>query len=281
MNSKTERVQKVLAQAGVGSRRQIESWIQEGRIHINGQLAKLGDHIGDHDKITIDSKPVRFKTNTPAKLRVLIYNKPEGQICTRLDPEGRATVFEHLPRLAQGRWVAVGRLDINSSGLLLFTNDGELANRLMHPSSAVEREYAVRVFGEVTKETLQKLQQGVMLEDGMARFDSVMDAGGEGLNHWYNVVIKEGRKREVRRLWESQGFKVSRLIRIRFGPVVLPRALHLGQSADLDAKDLEQLMNLAGYTPPKEKNQSKIPRRRPALGINRQKPSRQKPGRNK
>ncbi len=230
-----ERLQKVLARAGYGSRRQIETLIEQGRIQVNKRPAKLGDRVGPNDLIKINGKLVPKSRLRGKQARLIAYHKPIGEICTRHDPEGRPTVFEHLPRLRGGRWIAIGRLDVNTSGLLLFTTDGELANRLMHPSQQIEREYAVRVLGEVSEETLAALRQGVLLEDGPAHFDSIADAGGQGANHWYHVTLREGRNREVRRLWESQGITVSRLIRIRFGPVTLPRWLRPGKWQELDA----------------------------------------------
>lgn len=244
-----EKIQKVLARAGFGSRREIESWIEQGRIKVNRQVAKLGDRIGPEDRISLDDKPLRLQ-HTP-RLRVMAYHKPVGEVCTRQDPEGRPTIFAQLPRLKNGRWIAVGRLDINTSGLLLLTTDGELANRLMHPSSAIEREYAVRVLGIITSENLQQLQTGVMLEDGMAHFDRILDSGGDGRNHWYHVTLREGRNREVRRLWEAVGMKVSRLIRIRYANVELGRALRPGKFRDLEAAELQQLLQQVGMTPPK------------------------------
>lgn len=241
----TEKLQKVLARAGLGSRREIEKWIAEGRIAINGKPAKLGDRIDLNVNITIDNRPVILRPQQMAKQRVIIYHKPEGEVCTRSDPEGRPTVFENLPRLRNQRWIAVGRLDITTSGLLLFTTDGELANRLMHPSSEIEREYAVRILGTVDNEMLKRLQKGVQLEDGMAAFTDIKDAGGSGANHWYHVTLKEGRNREVRRLWESQDVKVSRLIRVRFGNIQLPRLLRPGRSQDLDEQQLTELVALA------------------------------------
>jgi 23S rRNA pseudouridine2605 synthase len=241
-----ERIQKVLARAGYGSRRQVEQWITAGRIRVNGKPAELGDRVGPDDRLLLDGKPLRLEWYKPPARRVLAYYKPEGEICTRHDPEGRKTVFEQLPGLKQGRWVALGRLDINSAGLMLFTTDGEFANRLLHPSAGIEREYAVRVLGQVDKAMINKLQQGVELDDGPARFLSVRDAGGEGRNHWYHVVITEGRQREVRRLWESQGLTVSRLMRVRFGPVLLPRRRRPGEFWNLTEQELAALTAAAG-----------------------------------
>lgn len=241
-----ERLQKILARAGLGSRRQIEDWIRDGRIQVNGVVAQLGDQAGEHDKIELDGVVIKKQDLRAVEQKVILYHKPEGEITTRSDPEGRVTVFEHLPRLKTGRWVAIGRLDINTSGVLLLTTDGELANRLMHPSSQVEREYAVRVLGEVEQDVLDVLQQGVELEDGVARFESIKDSGGQGANHWYHVTLHEGRNREVRRLWESQGITVSRLIRIRFANINLPRNLRPGRWKDLDEREMRELYQLAG-----------------------------------
>ncbi len=248
MNPETvpERIQKILARAGIGSRRQIENWIRAGRISINDRPATLGDRITENDLIRLDGDRINLRLDSSLRLRVIAYHKPEGKICSRSDPEGRPTIFEDLPRLKQGRWVLIGRLDINSSGLLLLTTDGELANKLMHPSGGIEREYAVRVRGEVDNQVLDRLTDGVMLSDGMASFDSIRDAGGKGANHWYHVVLREGRNREVRRLWESQGVTVSRLIRVRFGPVILARDLRPGRSTDLNDVDMKALLTLAG-----------------------------------
>lgn len=243
----SEKLQKVLARAGLGSRREIERWIDEGRVQINGMTAKLGDRVELNVKIKIDGKPVYLQTTQHARTRVLMYHKPVGEVCSRSDPEGRPTVFDRLPRLQGERWIAIGRLDLNTSGLLLFTNDGELAHRLLHPSYEIDREYAVRVLGEVDRGMLNRLQQGVELEDGMASFTSIVDAGGEGVNHWYHVILNEGRNREARRLWESQGVTVSRLMRIRFGTISLPRSLRVGKCADLEraeVQNLAQLVNL-------------------------------------
>jgi 23S rRNA pseudouridine2605 synthase len=222
-----ERLQKVLAQIGVASRRDIEALVLAGRISVNGLPATLGQKVGPGDRVKLNGKliPLRFADRTP---RVLIYHKPEGEIVSREDPEGRPTVFERLPMLKKGRWIAVGRLDFNTSGLLLLTSDGELANRLMHPRYEIEREYAVRLLGQLTEEQIQQLQTGVELEDGLARFNTVFDAGGEGVNHWYRVTLTEGRNREVRRMFELFGLTVSRLMRVRYGPVSLPPRLKRG-----------------------------------------------------
>ncbi|MFV1985379.1 MAG: 23S rRNA pseudouridine(2605) synthase RluB [Thiohalomonadales bacterium] len=227
-----ERLQKVLANAGLASRREIEKWIDAKRIKVNGKIAIPGTRVTNKDKIFIDDKLV-YMNNDELINQTIAYHKPAGQICSRNDPEGRDTVFSHLPKLKNQRWISVGRLDINTSGLLLFTTDGELANKLMHPSSEIEREYAVRVLGEVSNTMIKKLTDGVKLNDGMAKFKSVKEAGGEGANHWYNVILTEGKNREVRRLWEAIGIKVSRLMRIRFGEIKLNRALQAGNWEEL------------------------------------------------
>lgn len=244
----------------------MESWIEAGRVSVNGKLAKLGDRVGEDAVIRVDGKPVSKQRATKGRRRVLIYHKPIGVVTTRHDPEGRPTVFDHLPRIRAGRWIAVGRLDINTIGLLLFTNDGELANRLMHPSSGIEREYAVRVLGEVDPSIIDTLKRGVELDDGPAHFDTIHYSGGEGANQWYHVTLKEGRTREVRRLWESQGITVSRLIRIRYGSVRLHRSLRPGHWEELDEKDIELLLQAAGMAPPPKKkparrNSKPIPRK--------------------
>ena len=236
---KPQRVQKFLASQGLGSRRKVEQMIRDGRIVINGQTAQLGDCISQGDKLTLDGRLV--KTQTHSVPRVLLYHKPVGEVCSREDNNGRPKVFDHLPRLKQGRWVSVGRLDVNTSGLLVFTTDGELANQLMHPSHDQEREYAVRVLGELTAQQKQKLLHGVMLEDGQARLERIEAAGGKGRNQWYHVIIKEGRNREVRRLFASQGLMVSRLIRVRFGTLLLPKGLSRGRYWEMP-KDEVQLM---------------------------------------
>lgn len=241
----SERLQKFLARSGMGSRREIEEWIRAGRITINGALAQLGDQVDGKEAIQLDGRLLRLPKGD-SKRRVLAYYKPVGEITSRHDPEGRNTVFERLPPLRGGRWIAVGRLDLTTQGLLLLTNDGELANRLMHPSAQIEREYAVRVLGEVNAEILAVLRQGVPLEDGLARFDAIMDVGGSGSNHWYHVTLREGRNREVRRLWESQGVTVSRLLRVRYGPISLRRGLHPGHWDELDDRQIAVLLAAVG-----------------------------------
>ncbi|AYW39867.1 23S rRNA pseudouridine(2605) synthase RluB [Pseudomonas aeruginosa] len=245
-----EKLQKVLARLGVGSRRDVEVWIAEGRVNVNGSVASLGQRVDSHDAITVDGHLIRREEAAESVRRVLIYNKPEGEVCTRDDPEGRPTIFDRLPRLRTGRWINVGRLDINTTGLLLFTTDGELANRLMHPSYEMDREYAVRVRGEVTEEMIERLLNGVMLEDGPAKFSDIQQApGGEGFNHWYHCVVMEGRNREVRRLWESQGLVVSRLKRVRFGPVFLTSELTMGRYREMDQREIDILSEEVGLKP--------------------------------
>ena len=246
---KDEKLQKALARLGLGSRRQMEDVIREGRVSVNGTVATIGDRVGQGDEIRVDGRLLRYTAENEKRRRILMYYKPEGEICSAHDPEGRPTVFERLPPLNHDRWVMVGRLDINSTGLLLFTNDGELAHRLMHPSNEIEREYAVRVMGEVTPEIILNLKRGVMLEDGMAQFDDIVEKGGEGINKWYQVKLKEGRNREVRRLFESQGLKVSRLLRIRYGSVSLPRELRTGRYLELDRREIDTLAGLVNIRP--------------------------------
>ncbi len=241
----SERLQKLLAARGFGSRREIERWIEAGRLTVNGQRAKLGDKVSSEDKIALDGKRLKLGQK-PSATRVIIYNKPEGEICTRRDPEGRKTVFDRLPVKGAERWLTVGRLDINTTGLLLFTNNGGLANQLMHPSSGIDREYAVRVRGEVTDKHLQALRDGVLLDDGFARFSDIQPAReATGSNAWFYVVMMEGRNREVRRLWESQGLTVSRLKRVRYGNVFMPASLKLGRYQELDAAQVANLVSLA------------------------------------
>ena len=225
---------------GFGSRREIERLISDGQIRINGQLAKLGDHVSEGDKVNIGNRRAVIKSDVN-RIRVLLYHKPEGEICTQKDEQGRKTVFDSIGKLRDGRWISVGRLDINSSGLLLFTNYGDLANHLMHPSSEIEREYAVRVHGEVTHDTIKQLLKGVELEDGFMKFDKIVDAGGQGSNHWYHVILKEGKNREVRRLWQSQDVRVSRLTRVRYGNLVLPRDLKSGAKIELSLDEIKKL----------------------------------------
>jgi len=232
----SEKIQKVLARAGLGSRRQIESWIQQGRIIVNGHVAKLGIRITEKATVLLDGQRIDLQQQQDQVQRLIAYHKPVGEICTRSDPEGRPTVFDQLPKLKKGRWISVGRLDFNTSGLMLFTNDGELANRLMHPSSDLAREYAVRVLGNVTPEILKRLVSGVTLDDGQARFEEIVDSGGRGANHWYHVAVMAGRNRLVRRLWESQNLQVSRLKRVRFGPVFLESSLRQGEWTELNPK---------------------------------------------
>lgn len=244
-----EKLQKVLARMGLGSRREVEGWIAAGRVSVNGQPAELGCRVDSMDQISVDDRPIRRDLGSEVTRRVILYNKPEGEVCTRDDPEGRPTVFDRLPRLKHGRWINVGRLDINTSGLLLFTTDGELANRLMHPSYQMDREYAVRVMGEVTEEMVERLKEGVMLEDGPAKFTDIVASGGEGINRWFHVCLMEGRNREVRRLWESQGMRVNRLKRVRFGPVFLGPELPVGRWRELKQNELDALSKEVGLEP--------------------------------
>ncbi|MEQ8954700.1 MAG: pseudouridine synthase [Gammaproteobacteria bacterium] len=243
----TEKLQKVLARAGFGSRRELETWIADGRVQVNGEVAKLGDRVSGSDRIVVDGKKVSAQGRSKGERRVLLYNKPDNEICTRDDPEGRPTVFQKLPPLKHGRWVAIGRLDFNTSGLLLFTTDGELANKLMHPSSGVEREYAVRVMGEVNPQMVQRMHEGVVIDGELCRFTDIQHYGGEGINQWYHVVLMEGKNREVRKLWESQGLKVSRLKRVRFGPIFIPSAVKVGKFQELGAPEIKKLVQLAGH----------------------------------
>lgn len=247
----SEKLQKVLARCGLGSRRHMEQAIVDGRVSVNGKLATLGDRIDVTDELRIDGRRVQFTIEDETRRRVLVYYKPEGEICSRQDPEGRPTVFDRMPPLKGERWVMVGRLDVNSSGLLLFTTDGELANRLMHPSNEIEREYAVRIMGELTPEAVKNLTDGVELDDGPARFEKMAELGGEGFNRWWQVVVKEGRNREVRRLFESQGLKVSRLLRTRYGTVSLPRTLKTGRWIELDKPEIDTLIESVQLRPRK------------------------------
>jgi len=248
------RLQKLLAAAGLASRRQVEQWIVEGRLTVGGRIAKLGDRADSGDEVCLDGRRLELGPPRPALHKVLLYHKPVGEMTTRRDPQGRPTVFERLPAPEQGRWIVVGRLDVNTSGLLLFTTDGELAHRLMHPSSCIEREYLVRVRGRPDQEALGKLLRGIPLDDGSAAFDRIIEASSpsddralksipsaESTNASYRVVLHEGRNREVRRMWEAVGYEVSRLLRIRFGPIELPRELRPGQWRVLDGRLTAQL----------------------------------------
>ncbi len=247
-NEQTERLQKVLARAGLGSRRKMEARIEAGDVTVDGKVAKLGQQVGAEQTVTLGDR--RFVVEAKrARTRVLLMNKAEGVVCTRSDPEGRATVFDRLPPIRGERWIAIGRLDINTTGLLLLTNDGELANTMMHPSFGVDREYACRVHGEVSDEAIERLLAGVELEDGVACFTDVVRSGGEGENEWFHVALLEGRNREVRRLWKSQGFEVSRLKRVRYGAVFLPSRLKVGMFEELPPKDVRVLRQDIGLPP--------------------------------
>lgn len=240
-------MQKLLAGAGFGSRREIETWITAGRVSVRGQIAKLGDRAAPGDEVLLDGRPVKFSANA-SRPRVIAYHKPVGELVTRSDPQGRATVFDKLPKLSPGRWVAIGRLDLNSSGLLLFTDSGELANQLMHPRQEIEREYEVRVQGGLGAEAIRRLLGGIELEDGPARFlhvDAIQNKKSEGTNRWYRVVLAEGRNREVRRMVEAVGSRVSRLTRVRFGPVGLPLDLPPGRSRELPAEAVAEIVRTA------------------------------------
>ena len=239
----SDRLQKVMAAAGIASRRACERLIEEGRVQVNGRPATIGLKVGDNDRITVDGKPLARRTSRYVH-RIIAYHKPEGEITSRNDPQGRPSVFSAIPKLHGQRWISIGRLDINTSGLLLFTTDGELAHRLMHPSYTVERKYAVRVLGKVTDDILRKLKRGVKLDDGIARFLSIHDEGGTGANHWYHVTLAEGRNREVRRLWEAVDLKVSRLMRIAYAGINLPSNLRRGRCKELTPTEVKSLYAL-------------------------------------
>lgn len=258
-----QRLHKLLALAGLGSRRDMEELIASGRVTINGVPAQVGASVTPADVVRVDKRPLHlpFEAELP---RVLLYHKPEGEIVSQDDPENRATVFDKLPRVRGGRWVAIGRLDINTSGLLIFTTSGDLANHFMHPRYEVEREYAVRLMGELTEEQMAQLRVGVELEDGVAQFDTIQDKGGEGANHWYQVVLREGRNREVRRLFEAMGLMVSRLMRVRFGPVSLPSRVKRGQMLELPNKEVAALLEWAGLPVPRATQRSE--KERESLG---------------
>ena len=249
VEDKGQKLQKVLANLGLGSRRKMERWIEAGRVTVDGSVATLGDRVHAGQALRLDGKPL--EVDAAEQVRVLLYHKPVREVCSRDDPEGRKTVFERLPKLKSGRWISVGRLDFNTSGVLLFTTDGALANALMHPSSAIEREYLVRVMGRVDEPMLERLRDGVELDDGPARFSDIQEGGGDGINRFFYVVLMEGRNREVRRLWESQGTTVSRLKRVRYGEVFLPSKLKKGQWLELPQRDVDVIYQMAGL-PTKE-----------------------------
>lgn len=246
----TERIQKALARQGLGSRRQIEKLIAEGKITLNGNTAMAGAAVKDGDKIMISGRRIIIKSQTDEMPRVIAYHKPVGEVCSRNDPEGRTTIFENLPKLKQSRWVSIGRLDLNTSGLILLTDNGELANRLMHPSHKVAREYAVRTLGRASEDVLKKLTTGVQLEDGKARFEDILDTepNATAVNHWYHVVLMEGRNREVRRMWEAVGLTVSRLMRVRYGNILMEKGHKQGRVRDIKPKKIIELAAMVGLT---------------------------------
>lgn len=245
LEEQSEKLHKALATAGLGSRREMEGLIGEGRVSINGLPAKVGDRVKPGDLVKVNGKLVRltWKRQMP---RVMLYHKPEGEIVSRDDPEGRPSVFAGLPGIRGGRWISVGRLDINTEGLLIFTTSGELANRLSHPRYEVEREYAVRILGTLTQEQTDSLLKGVELDDGLAKLENIVPAGGEGVNQWYHAIIMEGRNREVRRLFEHLGLTVSRLIRVRYGPIAMPSRLKRGMREELQEKEVAALLQWCG-----------------------------------
>ncbi len=242
----TEKLQKILARAGIASRRALEKIIEEGRVSVNGKVAKLGDRAAIRDVIRVDGRIIKVEAAKEIKSRVLVYHKPEGEVCTRSDPDGRPSVFDRLPAINNGRWLNVGRLDLNTTGLLLFTNDGELAHRLMHPSHEVEREYAVRVFGALTPEMMEYMKSGIEIDGQMSKFDAIstMEGETESINRWYSVILHEGHNREVRRMFEYFELKVSRLIRIRYGDIKLERSLPRGGWKELGNNDINYLRSL-------------------------------------
>lgn len=248
----TQKLQKILAGAGLGSRREMEAWIRAGRVTVNGAKAQLGARVGPGDTVRVDGRPLRFPEQESLP-RVLLYHKPEGEIVSRDDPQGRPSVFDKLPPLRGAKWLAVGRLDFNTGGLLLVTTSGDLANRMMHPKYELAREYAVRVRGRISDDQIARLRHGVRLNDGVARCDSVEFQGGEGANRWYRVVVREGRNRIVRRMFEALGLTLSRLMRIRFGPVSLPPRLKRGQHVELPPRETRQLLASLGLPATRER----------------------------
>ncbi|MEM7098139.1 MAG: pseudouridine synthase [Pseudomonadota bacterium] len=241
-NPAGEKLQKVLADAGLGSRREIEQWIANGRVVVNGEVAHLGQRAQLKDEVRVDDRKISLGKRTPTQ--ILILNKSAGTVCARRDPEGRPTIFEELPKLKQGRWISVGRLDIQTTGLLLLSNDGALANKMMHPSTGLDREYAARIDGRLDDAEIDLLTSGVEVEGEFLRFSDIQYYDGGGRNHWYHVVLMEGKNREVRRLFEALGRTVSRLKRVRYGPVILPSWLRLGQWASLQTQDIKQISKL-------------------------------------
>lgn len=238
----SEKLQKILSRAGLGSRRALEELISQGRVKVNNQVAKLGDRADSSDKISVNGRVIHNLDTSRQKTRILIYNKPIGEISSRNDKWHDKTVFDNLPKMRNERWVQVGRLDINTQGLLIFTNNGDLAHKLMHPSQEIEREYAARIHGRVSPQMIENLLKGVQFEDGLLKFDSVEYRGGEGINSWYHVILKEGKNREVRRLWQSQDVEVSRLIRVRFGDFSLPRNLSRGRYYELSDIEVKKML---------------------------------------
>ena len=259
-----ERLQKVLAQAGVGSRREMEEWISAGRVTVNGDVATLGMRVHEGDVVRVDRRTIRVEAPGSSLPRVLLYHKQEGEIVSRDDPGQRASVFDKLPKVRGQKWIAIGRLDFNTSGLLIFTTSGDLANRLMHPRFEIEREYAVRVQGSMTEDQMrQMLKEGITLDDGPVKFEKLLDEGGEGYNHWYRLVLKEGRNRVVRRTFEALGLPVSRLMRVRFGIISLPPRLKRGMTAELGEGEVEQLLDWVGLTADPGASQHDFPTPRP------------------
>lgn len=261
----TQRLHKLLALSGLGSRRDMEQLIASGRVTINGKVATQGASVNERDVVRLDSRILHLSF-APELPKVLVYHKPEGEIVSQDDPEQRASVFDKLPKVRGAKWIAVGRLDMNTSGLLMFTTSGELANRFMHPRYEVEREYAVRIFGQLSETQMGQLQQGIELDDGPANFDVITDQGGEGANHWYQVILREGRNREVRRLFEAMQTPVSRLIRVRFGPVALPPRLKRGMMMELAPKQVQEMMLWAGLEVPRAPARQMSKREKEKLG---------------